>query len=438
MKKLFLTLFAVVFALLFAFQSKVDARSGYFRVFSALTGGISNDYLDWVPHAQWQQGDISYVVTSAGDLYTYVFVAASTEAENSPWYIRADDYSTSGVNVLTTSISTGATADPCISFRDSDGAAEEPTDNHVTVCGGLTDTGDGTEDADYIVSVFIAGTLTEMLRVDADGNLEINQDADLAAGKVYKIDGTQIDIADLGAGGDWTPTGTINLGSTTDTVFKAGTVDYDDIAAGSRTGDDVKVVTGTAGTNTFVAVWNADGDLVNGTDPALWAPLATPTFTGTVVLPANQALTTPVIGAATGTSLIVTGLIDGTTSVTITTDGSESANPTDKMSHTIINKHNTEATALAITLPATAIIGMQLLIKNGQAADHSGPTTGVITVAVPATHYAWNPTTKTECAQGYDLVSDGEAGDFIGMIAISATEWESFGAQGTWTCTATP
>jgi len=69
--------------------------------------------------------------------------------------------------------------------------------------------------------------------------------------------------------------------------------------------------------------------------------------------------------------------------------------------------------------------------------DHA-PTTGVITVYVPATHYAWNPTTKTQCAQGYDLVSGGAAGDYIGMVAISSTIWESIGSQGTWTCTATP
>lgn len=41
----------------------------------------------------------------------------------------------------------------------------------------------------------------------------------------------------------------------------------------------------------------------------LGAPIASPTFTGTVTLPASTSLTTPVIGVATGTSLAVTGLI---------------------------------------------------------------------------------------------------------------------------------
>jgi len=134
-----------------------------------------------------------------------------------------------------------------------------------------------------------------------------------------------------------------------------------------------------------------------------------------------------------GGTIIAAGVVDGLVNVTLTTDGSEDACTAGKMSHVIINKHTTEATALAIALPATAIAGMQLLVKNGY--GDTGPTTGVITVAVPATHYAWNPTTKTQCAQGEDLVSGGAAGDYIGMIATAATVWESIGYQGTWTCT---
>lgn len=57
-------------------------------------------------------------------------------------------------------------------------------------------------------------------------------------------------------------------------------------------------VTGTLGDQT---------DLINALN--LKAPLASPTFTGTVVLPASTSFTTPVIGAATGTSLAVTGAV---------------------------------------------------------------------------------------------------------------------------------
>jgi hypothetical protein len=190
--------------------------------------------------------------------------------------------------------------------------------------------------------------------------------------------------------------------------------------------------------------WESDTDILTLGDGTTginldFAPNVTYTFpsaTASLAPLVSPSFTTPAIGAATGTSLIATGIVDGLTNVTLTTDGSEDANVTDKMSHVIINKHTTEATAMAVNLPATAIAGMQLLVKNGY--GDNNPTTGVITVYVPATHYAWNPTTKTQCAQGYDLVSGGAAGDYIGMVAISSTVWESIGFQGTWTCTATP
>lgn len=59
--------------------------------------------------------------------------------------------------------------------------------------------------------------------------------------------------------------------------------------------------------NGFVKTGGGVGTL--SVDTTAYAPLASPTFTGTVGLPANQALTTPVIGVATGTSLATTGLI---------------------------------------------------------------------------------------------------------------------------------
>jgi len=44
-----------------------------------------------------------------------------------------------------------------------------------------------------------------------------------------------------------------------------------EIAAALKSGSDGKVITGTAGTSTYTAVWNADGDLVDGADPSTYA-----------------------------------------------------------------------------------------------------------------------------------------------------------------------
>jgi hypothetical protein len=102
------------------------------------------------------------------------------------------------------------------------------------------------------------------------------------------------------------------------------------------------------------------------------------------------------------------------------------------MSHVIINKHATEATALSVTLPAAAIAGMQTLVKNGYGDD--APTTGAITIVVDASDYIWNPTTATQCAQGEDLVSNAAAGNFIGLVALDASTWEEIGFAGNWSC----
>jgi len=84
-------------------------------------------------------------------------------------------------------------------------------------------------------------TLTEDTD-DDDGEFEFKVDAttiatindgglNLASGKIYEINGTQINIGDLGAGGNWTPTGTIDFSSSTDTTYKDATIDPADLAS---------------------------------------------------------------------------------------------------------------------------------------------------------------------------------------------------------------
>jgi len=57
----------------------------------------------------------------------------------------------------------------------------------------------------------------------SNGDIDAVGDMNIASAKVYKIAGVQIDIADLGAGGNWTPTGTLNLESATTTLGTIGT-----------------------------------------------------------------------------------------------------------------------------------------------------------------------------------------------------------------------
>lgn len=169
------------------------------------------------------------------------------------------------------------------------------------------------------------------------------------------------------------------------------------------------------------------------TSPSAWAyKLIFPNGTitdngdGTVTI-----ITDPDIGAATGTSLLATGIVDGLTNTTIWTTGAITANPAGKMSHIIVNKHATPATAFPVTL-STPVAGMQLIVKNGQGAG--GTNTGVITLVAGSNVIIYNPTTKVDCAATQNLVSGGAAGDYVAMVALDSTHWESVGAQGTWAC----
>ena len=65
---------------------------------TALTGGASRA-LDAIPIASLTDGDRAFVAAS-NTLYYYEFDSSATDAEDSPTYIRPDDYSTAGVWVL--------------------------------------------------------------------------------------------------------------------------------------------------------------------------------------------------------------------------------------------------------------------------------------------------------------------------------------------------
>ena len=115
-------------------------------------------------------GDIAFVREADGDEFNYIFLSAATNATAAPWYIRPSDYSSSGVWKLNSSQTFMPSSDPCIVLRDSDAAAG-PGDEHAKICLELTDTGDGTEDADLVISVFVNGTSTEVFRIDASAGV---------------------------------------------------------------------------------------------------------------------------------------------------------------------------------------------------------------------------------------------------------------------------
>jgi hypothetical protein len=193
------------------------------------TGDGDTDVTDGTPN-QYDliDGDIAIVGAISGattSMYFYVYDADGTDAESSPEVIRPNDYGSAGVWVLANYFMRGYSVSrdetPTFCFGDSD---TTDNDNNVCLTVNCTDTGSGSEDCDLTISVQIAGTLTDVITIDADGSISFSN-LSLAANTIDAIT---------------------------------------EIASGLKSGSDSTLVTGTAGTNTYVAVWNADGDLVAG------------------------------------------------------------------------------------------------------------------------------------------------------------------------------
>ena len=139
--------------------------------------------------------------------------------------------------------------------------------------------------------------------------------------------GTSGDLAQWNGDGDLVdgptpPSGTI-VGTSDSQALTNKTIDgdlntlqdiaYSSIKSTSRTGSDVKLVTGTAGTSGDLSIWNADGDLVDGPTPP----------TGTIVGTSDsQTLTNKTIDANSntitniGASEVESGIINGQTEST--------------------------------------------------------------------------------------------------------------------------
>lgn len=105
----------------------------------------------------------------------------------------------------------------------------------------------------------------------------------------------------------------------------------------------------------------------------LKATLASPTFTGTVVLPASQALTTPVIGVATGTSLAVTGLLKSSSATAgigyATGAGGAQTQATSKATTVVSNTVTTAITMNGAALAAATRVSFTFTNSSIEATD---------------------------------------------------------------------
>jgi hypothetical protein len=142
---------------------------------------------------------------------------------------------------------------------------------------------------------------------------------------------------------------------------------------------------------------------------------------------------TPALGAATATSLLASGIVDGQAPITITTGTTANLGTTYKSGYTF-NQEATAGTAVTYTLPATAT-GLQYCVSNSIVSGTGAPDTGVLTVYPPASSYViLNGVINTIGGGGtHGVASGGAAADSACFVAIDATHWNVYVQKGTWT-----
>ena len=140
----------------------------------------------------------------------------------------------------------------------------------------------------------------------------------------------------------------------------------------------------------------------------------------------QQTFVAPVLGAATATSLVATGRVDGLVGMLASTAGSALtiSVSTHGSSSYFMNKGDSAAHSI-YTLP-TAAAGLQYCVKN-----YTG-ITQVLTLQTSASgQYVDLDGTLT--ASGGFVHSGGAAGDGICVVGVDATHWVAYPGKGTWT-----
>jgi hypothetical protein len=267
------------------------------------------------------------------------------------------------------------------------------------------------------------GTVPMTGALVSTGNKDIGSTS-AEAGNIYIADGKII----YGQN-DQSATLTSGAGKFTANAFTvtnaltAGTVNGHTLTTGSST------FTGTAGqtytfpTTTATLARTDAANTFTGHQTVEGVTSTGATGTGKFVFDGTPTLVTPVIGAATGTSLLATGIVDGTAPLTVTTGDAANLGTTYKSGYTY-NNNSTTGNATTYTLP-TAGAGLQYCIKN-----YTGRT-GVLTFQTSAAGQ-YIDLDGTNSATGGLIHSAGAAGDGACVVGVDATHWVAYPQKGTW------
>ena len=163
--------------------------------------------------------------------------------------------------------------------------------------------------------------------------------------------------------------------------------------------------------------------IVQVTGGSAWGSTLSTTGSGNVVLATSPTLVTPALGAATATSLIASGIVDGQAPLTINTSGTFTfGGGTYQSGYTISNDGSTAVTG---TLP-TAVAGAQFCVRNIATA------TSTLKILTSATGQFIDNAGGYTATGGY-VISGGALADSACVVGIDSTHWELYIQSGTWT-----
>jgi hypothetical protein len=276
-------------------------------------------------------------------------------------------------------------------------------------------------------------------------NLAAN-DLQANATVVLIYDGTNLEISQIGNAPSGS--GTVNGGTAGQLAYYATSTTAVSSAANASISSG-SLTLGASGTLGAVIMGNATSGTIT-LEPQTGAlgsvtvsiPAATDTLVnlaGTQTLVnktlTSPTLTTPALGAATATSLLASGIVDGEAPVTVTTSASctlgtaSGCNATAYDSGYTYNEDATAGAAITYTLP-TAAAGKQYCVGN--AYNGSNPNTGTLEIATSAAGQFIIYTDGTLSASGGNVKSAGVARDSACVVGVDSTHWVLYVYSGTW------
>ena len=140
----------------------------------------------------------------------------------------------------------------------------------------------------------------------------------------------------------------------------------------------------------------------------------------------------PALGAATATSLIASGVVDGESIVNVSTGSTLTFGTTGTACSSCYydNEEATAGQAITATLP-TAAAGLQYCIDNSY--NGSAPNTGTLEILTSASGQFIIYTDGTLSATGGYVISGGAARDSACVRGVDSTHWMLYIYSGTWT-----